>query len=253
MAHSRSPISVQMSTSLETQPAATIGPLIQPAVRFAAVSLKRGSTETVLRGASFALAPASFHGLTGPPGAGKLAVLRLIALAEFATGGTVQLFGRDAATLSRRERMAARRRIGAVIEPVRSLGHLSVWDNVALPARAVGRSEAAFAGEVDALLKWVGLVHYADASPAVLDAAQRHRLALARALVNRPEIVLVDDPAQQTDRAEAVRVLKLLSALAAAGATVLAVSHDESLFAGVGAPILRLKAGRISASEAEPA
>jgi cell division transport system ATP-binding protein len=196
--------------------------------------------ETALRGLSFALAPGSFHVVAGGPG--KTEVLRLIALVDRPSAGVVQVFGRDVATLSRREAALARRRIGAVLYPLRFIDHLSVWDNAALAPRVIGRKPADFAGEVDAILKWTGLFRRADARPAELTGVERHRLALARALANRPELLVVDEPDGAMEAADALRGQKLLDEIGRAGATVVAASRDEAW--AEGRPVLRLQEGR---------
>ena len=229
-----------MSTTPARQAPETADAQATPIVRFDQV---RGpADETALRGLSFALAPGSFHVVVGPSGAGKTEVLRLIALADRPAAGVVQVFGRDVATLSRREAALARRRIGAVLHPLRFIDHLSVWENAALAPRVIGRKPAEYAGEVDAILKWMGLFRRADARPAELTGAERHRLALARALANRPELLVVDEPDEAMDAADRLRGQKLVDEIFQAGATVVAASRDEA--AAAGRPVLRLQEGR---------
>ena len=218
-------------------------------VRFDQV--RRGAEDAVHRSLSFALAPGSFHMLTGLRGVGKTSLLRLICLADAPTQGVVQVFGRDVATLSPKDASFTRRRIGSVLYPLVFVDHLTVWDNVALPPRVTGRRLADYGAEVAAVLKWLGLAKLADARPQALSVAERHRLAIARAVVNRPEILLVDEPDTELDAAEAQRALKLVGEIHAAGATVVMACRDEAFAAASGQPVIRLLEGRATVIEAD--
>jgi cell division transport system ATP-binding protein len=218
-----------------------------PIVRFD--QARRGGEAAGRRSLSFALPPGSFHILTGPGGAGKTSVLRLICLADTPTQGVVQVFGRDVATLSGKDASLTRRRIGAVLHPLVFVDHFTVWNNAALAPRVTGRRLADYANEVDAVLKWMGLAKLADALPHDLSAGERHRLAIARAVVNRPEILLVDAPDIDLDGAEANRVLKLVTEIHAAGVTVLMASRDAAFAAAAGHPMIQLHEGGATLSE----
>jgi len=220
-----------------------------PIVRFDQV--RQGGETAVLRSLSFALAPGSFHMLAGPRGAGKTSVLRLICLADLPTQGVVQVFGRDVGTLSGKEASLTRRRIGSVLHPLVFIDHLTVWENAALAPRVTGRRPTDYVNEVNAVLKWMGLAKLVDALPGTLSAAERHRLAIARAVVNRPEILLVDTPDADLDGAEAHRALKLVTEIHAAGATVLMASRDEAFAAATGHPTILLQDGRATLSESD--
>jgi cell division transport system ATP-binding protein len=229
-----------MSKNADRQTPEAADAQASPIVRFDQV---RGSgDETALRGLSFALAPGSFQVIAGPVGAGKTEVLRLISLAARPAAGVVQVFGRDVATLSSREAALVRRRIGAVFYPLRFIDHLSVWDNAALGPRVVGRRPADYGQEVAAILKWTGLFRRAADRPGDLTPAERHRLALARALANRPELLVVDEPSEPFEAADTLRGQKLLDEIWRAGATVIAASRNEA--SATGRPVLRLHEGR---------
>ena len=258
-APSRWPISERMSTSPASAQNDEMGAAApaSPIVRFDQVGLARANNGTrgdwILKGVSFAIAPGSFHWLTGPRGSGKLRLLRLIALADRPSQGVAQVFGRDTATLSRKDLPLARRRIGAVLEPIVFVEHLSVWENAAFAARVTGRKEADYARDVDAILKWTGLAKAAGEAPGALTLAERHRLALARALVNRPELLLVDEPAEGFDAESRQRTYKLASDIHDAGSTVVMICRDEAFAAASGKPQIRLQDGRAVIVEAEAA
>ena len=141
-------------------------------IRLDNVGLRYDRGPEVLRDVSFTLAKGSFTFLTGPSGAGKSSLLRLLFLALRPTRGLISLFGRDAATLRRREIPDMRRRIGVVFQDFRLLDHLSTFDNVALPLRVQGRRVEEYRDDVKELLSWVGLSEQADAFPPVLSGGE---------------------------------------------------------------------------------
>lgn len=194
----------------------------------------------------------SFHFLTGPSGAGKSSLLRLIYLAERATGGQLSLFGQDATEPTRREIPGFRRRIGVVFQDFRLLDHLSVFDNAALPLRIAGRKPRDYASDVEEMLRWVGLGARMDARPAVLSGGEKQRLAIARAVINRPELILADEPTGNVDAEMAGRLLGLFQSLNRLGTTVLIATHDRSLAEGSGADILNLRAGALALEGSRP-
>lgn len=216
-----------------------------PAVRFESVGLRYGRGPEVLKDVGFTLPAGSFHFLTGPSGAGKSSLLRLIYLAERPSRGTVTLFGRDVESLGRRERPRLRRRMGVVFHDFRLIEHLSAFDNAALPLRVVGQKPAAYAADVAELLAWVGLGARMETPPAELSAGEKQRLAIARAVVARPQLILADEPTGAVDDDMAVRILKLFVELNRLGATVLIATHDRELVGRAGRPVLRLDQGRL--------
>ena len=126
-------------------------------VRFENVGLRYSLGPEVLRDVSFELAAHSFQFLTGPSGAGKTSLLRMLFLGLKPTRGLMNLFGHDIATLSQDALSTLRRRIGVVFQDFRLLDHLTTYENVALPLRVIGREESSYRSEVTELLQWVGL------------------------------------------------------------------------------------------------
>jgi cell division transport system ATP-binding protein len=215
----------------------------EPVVRFEGVGLRYGRAAEVLKDISFELEPGSFHFLTGPSGAGKSSLLKLIYLAMRPSRGLVTLFGKDIATLPRRQLPNLRRRIGVVFQEYRLLDHLSVFDNVALPLRIARRKPQSYSSDVAELLTWVGLGRKFNALPPTLAGGEKQRLAIARAVVARPDILLADEPTGNIDQAMGLRILRLLVELNRLGTTVLVASHDQDLVARSGKPVMRLEAG----------
>jgi cell division transport system ATP-binding protein len=214
-------------------------------VRFENVGLRYGAGPEVLRDVTFSLEPGSFSFLTGPSGAGKSSLLKLLFLALRPTRGLISLFGRDLASLRRTELPGLRRRIGVVFQDFKLLDHMSAFDNVALPLRAAGLKPDAYRANVQELLSWVGLESQADMFPPSLSGGEKQRLAIARAVVAKPELLLADEPTGNVDPALAVRLLRLFQELNRFGTTVLIATHDPQLMAGSKLPVLKLERGQL--------
>jgi cell division transport system ATP-binding protein len=218
----------------------------QSVVRFEGVSMRYGREAEVLKDISFELPRGSFHFLTGPSGSGKSTLLKLIYLSEQASRGRIEIFGQDLALLKRADRPMMRRRIGVVFQEFRLLEHLTVFDNAALAPRIAGRKPGAYRSDVADLLAWVGLGDRMHAMPPALSGGEKQRLAIARAVINRPDILLADEPTGNVDEAMALRILRLFTELNRVGATVLIASHDTDLVLRSGMPVLNLDAGRLA-------
>lgn len=217
-----------------------------PAVRFDNVGMRYGRGPEVLSDISFDLPRGSFQFLTGPSGAGKTSLLRLIYLAEQPSRGLVSLFGEDTSVMDRDALPAFRRRIGVIFQDFRLLDHLSVFDNVALPLRVAGQGARQYGEDIVELLNWVGLGHRVDAYPPTLSGGEQQRAAIARAVVSRPEILIADEPTGNVDPDMARRLLRLFVELNRLGTTVLIASHDISLIRSMNAPVLELADGRLN-------
>lgn len=216
-------------------------------VQFDNVGLRFGSDREVLSDISFTLYPGSFYFLTGASGAGKTSMLRLLYLAQRPSRGMVRMFGQDLITQPRRNLPPFRRRIGTVFQDFRLVPHLSAYDNVALPLRISGMSEAEIHKPVSDMLKWVGLDHRAEARPTTLSGGEQQRVAIARAVIARPEILVADEPTGNVDPEMAVKLLRLFEALNRLGTTVVVATHDVHLLRKVpDSLIMRLDKGRLS-------
>ena len=200
----------------------------------------------ILRDVSFELEPGSFHFLTGGSGAGKSTLLRLMYLGAKPVSGRVHLFDRDISKIRRSERPAMRRQVGVVFQDFRLIPHLSALDNVALPLRIAGTREALIREHVPELLAWVGLSGHLDALPATLSGGQQQRIAIARAVIGRPSLLLADEPTGNVDDRIAIRLLYLFEELNKMGTTVLIATHNESLVRRFDHPRLHLEGARLT-------
>lgn len=204
---------------------------------------------------SMSLPSGSFHFLTGPSGAGKTTLLKLLYLEHLPDSGRFSLFGEDPALADRRQITRLRRRIGVVFQDFRLLEHMTVAENIALPLRVAGRDPAGYAEDVAELVRWVGLAKHMDALPRQLSAGEKQRTAIARAVVNSPDLILADEPTGNVDPEMGGRILRLLIELNGLGKTVVIATHDLSLIRSargqVPARILRLAGGRLTAGGGE--
>lgn len=215
-------------------------------IRFENVGMRYGTGPEVLRDISFTLQPGSFHFLTGSSGAGKSSLLRLMYLAQRPSRGLVTMFGRDIATLARDELPALRRRIGVVFQNFRLLDHLSALDNVALPLRVAGAREQEIRDHVAELLRWVGLGEHLQDRPPTLSGGQQQRIAIARAVITRPSLLLADEPTGNVDDRIGMRLLHLFDELNKLGTTVVIATHNEALIERFGHPRLVLDNGQLT-------
>ena len=198
-------------------------------VRFQNVGMRYGLGPEILHDVSFMLEPGSFHFLTGLSGAGKSSLLSLLYLAHRPSRGLVTMFDHDILTTPRRELPALRRKIGVVFQSFRLLNHLTVMDNVALPLRIAGGREREIRENVTELLEWAGLKDCLDAHPETLSGGQKRRVAIARAVVNKPRLLLADEPTGNVDEVIAMRLLYLFEELNRLGTTVIIATHNEAL------------------------
>lgn len=221
-------------------------------VRFEDVWLKYRNTahpsapaQDVLRGISFEIPDGGFRWLTGPSGAGKTSLLKLVYLAEHPAKGVIEILGTRAANISRREAALLRRRIGVVYQDFRLLPQLSAYDNVALPMRLARRGEAQITADVTEILRWVGLEERMHARPDELSGGAQQRIAIARAVVARPKLLVADEPTGNLDDEQAQRLMLLITALNRLGTTIVVATHNMALVERYPAPRLRIEAGRL--------
>jgi cell division transport system ATP-binding protein len=214
-------------------------------VRFENVGLRYGLGPEVLRDLTFRIDSHSFQFLTGPSGAGKTSLLRMLFLSLRPTRGLITLFGHDVATLSKDALSTLRRRIGVVFQDFRLLDHMTTYENVALPFRVMGRTEESYREEVVELLHWVGLGERMWAFPPILSGGEKQRAAIARAVIARPQLLLADEPTGNVDPNHAQRLLRLFIELNKSGTSVLIATHDIALMDQYDARRLVLHEGRL--------
>jgi cell division transport system ATP-binding protein len=214
-------------------------------IRFENVGLRYGLGPEILRDLSFRVDTHSFQFLTGPSGAGKTSLLRMLFLSLKPTRGLISMFDYDTAALSKEGRATLRRRIGIVFQDFQLLDHLTTYQNVALPLRVLGKDEASYRAEVVELLQWVGLGERMGALPPVLSGGEKQRAAIARAVISRPQLLLADEPTGNVDPNLGQRLLRLFIELNKSGTSVVIATHDIALMDEYDARRLVLHEGRL--------
>lgn len=214
-------------------------------IRFENVGLRYGMGPEILRDISFQIPERSFQFLSGPSGAGKTTLLRLLFLALKPTRGLITVFGKDRSRISRQDLPLIRRRIGVVFQDFRLLDHMTTYENVSLPLRVRGREETSYRNDVVELLRWVGLGERMHVLPPVLSGGEKQRAAIARALIEQPEILLADEPTGNVDPPLARRLLRLFLELNRLGTAVIIATHDVGLMEQVDARRMILSGGRL--------
>ncbi|HEY0874006.1 MAG TPA: cell division ATP-binding protein FtsE [Vicinamibacterales bacterium] len=183
--------------------------------------------------------------LTGPSGAGKSTLLRLLLRRDVPSEGQLIVGGRNLADLSARQVQAYRRSIGFVFQDFKLLPNKTVLENVALVPRVLGMPPAQQQRRTFQVLKWVGLQHRMSAYPLELSGGEQQRIAIARAIVNDPIIILADEPTGNLDPDLSLEIMNLFREINARGTTVLVATHDRELIRRVGRRALTLSHGEI--------
>jgi cell division transport system ATP-binding protein len=183
--------------------------------------------------------------LTGPSGAGKSTLLRLLLRSDVPTTGKLIVGGRDLAQLTRRQVQAYRRSVGFVFQDFKLLQNKPVLENVAFVPRVLGMAAAQQERRTFQVLKWVGLQHRMTAYPLELSGGEQQRIAIARALVNDPVIIIADEPTGNLDPDLSLEIMNLFREINARGTTVVVATHDRELIRRVGRRTVTLDHGHV--------
>jgi cell division transport system ATP-binding protein len=181
--------------------------------------------------------------LTGPSGAGKTTLLKLLFREEEPTAGQIVINGKDINRLDRHGIAGLRRSVGLVFQEFKLLPRLSVIDNVALAAEAIGVSRRDSHAKAYQLLRDLGLREKYEAKPLALSGGEQQRVAIARALVNDPALVLADEPTGNLDAEIAEETMRLFLRIRERGTTIMIASHDIGLIRRFGTRIISLRSG----------
>ncbi|NGZ07571.1 MAG: cell division ATP-binding protein FtsE [Magnetococcales bacterium] len=214
-------------------------------IEFHQVTLRYPTGYEALKQVSFFLPKGSFHFLTGHSGAGKSSILRLIYRATLPSEGEVFVEGRNIAQLTRKQLPALRRGIGVIFQDFKLLYDRSVFDNVALAMEVANQDPTRIAGQVRRALQNVGLLERMHHNPIALSGGEQQRLAIARATVNRPPVVIADEPTGNLDKEMGRHILSLFDTLHQQGTTVLVATHDLDLADQTGHPRLEMRDGTL--------
>ena len=214
-------------------------------IRFENVHKRYDGGREALAGVTFNIERGELAFLTGPSGAGKSTVLRLIALIDRPTRGTVLVNDQNTARISRRRIPRFRQRLGVVFQDHKLLYDRSVFDNVALPLVIAGASRREIDKRVRAALDQVGLLDREAHPPITLSTGEQQRVGIARALAPRPDVLIADEPTGNLDPDLSAEIMQLFARFNEVGVTLLIATHDLELIEHMPHRRLKLVAGRI--------
>jgi len=183
--------------------------------------------------------------VTGPSGAGKTTLLKLIYVGEPASEGQILIDGMNLSRIAHKRIPYLRRKIGIIFQDYKLIPTRSVFDNVALVLEAAGKNRRLIRKKVQSVLRTVGMEERMETLPPSLSGGEQQRVAVARAVVGEPEIILADEPTGNLDPESADAILQLLKTFYARGATVIVATHDKEMIRKTGGRVILLKEGRL--------
>lgn len=221
-------------------------------IRFINASKRYSSGFDALQNVNFHMAPGEMAFLTGHSGAGKSSLLKLIALLERSTRGQVIVNNQNLTKVPRRRIPYFRRNIGIIFQDHQLLFDRTVYDNVALPLIIAGYSHREIGKRVRAALDKVGLLNKEKKYPITLSGGEQQRVGIARAVVNKPPLILADEPTGNLDPELSAEIMSLFQDFSDVGVTVLIATHDIALISRLPYRVLTLKGGKL-VSDTQPA
>jgi len=198
-----------------------------------------------LKGVSLTLRTGEFAFLVGPSGSGKSTIIRLLTGEIAPTDGQVIVNGYDMDRIKMRKMPYLRRTIGVIFQDFRLIDKKSVYENVAFAMRVIGASNKEIRHRVPYVLELVGLENKIKARPDELSGGEQQRVAVARALVNNPSLIIADEPTGNLDPARSLEILLLLQKINELGTTVLVVTHEKPLVDRFSQRVIAIDGGRI--------
>jgi cell division transport system ATP-binding protein len=198
-----------------------------------------------LRDLTITVGKGEFVFLTGPSGAGKSTLLRLLLRQEVANAGQLIVNGRSLSKMNASQVQTYRRTVGFVFQDFKLIPTRTVYENITFVPRVLGQPIAIQRRKAFQVLKWVGLQHRMNAFPLELSGGEQQRVAVARALINDPALVLADEPTGNLDPDLALDIMNLFRDINASGTTVLVATHDRELIRRVARRTIALEQGRI--------
>lgn len=214
-------------------------------LKFENVSKRYSESGEVLHNVSFHLARGEIAFLTGHSGAGKTTLLKLIAVMERCTRGEIYFDGQNLCRLKDRHLPYLRRKMGFIHQDYKLLNDRTVFDNVALPLAVAGFGHLEIKRRVRAALDKVGLLGKEMKQPLALSGGEQQRVGIARAVVNKPELIIADEPTGNLDPELSAEIMLLFEQFQQVGVTVLIASHDISLISQMNHRLLKLDHGQL--------
>lgn len=218
-------------------------------ITFTNVSKVYPNGAVALEGVNLQIEKGEFVTMVGLSGAGKTTLTKLLLGEESPSEGTVLFEGHDVATFSMRELTDLRRRIGTIFQEFRLLPNKTAYENIAFAMEAAGKSDAEIVSDVPHVLQLVDLQDRMYHFPNQLSGGEKQRLAIARAIINQPEVLIADEPTGNLDSVNTAEVLHILKKINDLGTTVILSTHDRQLIDGLGGRKITMEKGRLVKDE----
>jgi cell division transport system ATP-binding protein len=202
-----------------------------------------------LKDVTFNIKPKEFVSVVGRSGAGKTTLLKLLLKEEEPSSGKIFVDGRDITKLKRKEIPIYRRKIGSIFQDFKLLPNKTAYENIAFAMEAAGRLEEEIAEDVPQILNLVELVDKADNFPYQLSGGEKQRVAIGRALVHKPDILMADEPTGNLDPLHTWDIIRLLCRINELGTTVILATHDREIINALGKRVVSLDRGRLIRDE----
>jgi cell division transport system ATP-binding protein len=218
-------------------------------IKFVNVSKVYPNGAVALENVNLEIETGEFVTLIGPSGAGKTTLTKMILAEEEPSEGTVLFENIDINALNRTGTTKLRRRVGTVFQEFRLLGSKTAYENIAFAMEAAGKSDAEITSDVPHVLQLVDLQDRMFHFPNQLSGGEKQRLAIARAIINQPEVLIADEPTGNLDEANTKEVIHILKKINDLGTTVILTTHDPLLIHSVGKRLISMEKGRVVGDE----
>ncbi len=220
-------------------------------IYFDNVSKVYADKSAALDGVSFSIDHGEFLSVVGHSGAGKTTLLKLILSEERPTSGNVLFESVDIHKIKPRFLPAFRRRIGVVFQDYKLLSNKTTYENIAFAMEAAGKSDEVIASDVPEVLELVGLQNKMSNFPHELSGGEKQRTAIARAIINQPDLIIADEPTGNLDPVNTREIIQILQKIHDLGTTVMLTTHNKGVIDSLGKRVITLEGGRIVRDDKE--
>ena len=215
-------------------------------ITFNSVGVRYRNGPEIIKDLSMNIESGSFYFLSGQSGSGKTSFLKLIYCINLPVRGVFQIFNTYINNRTNSNIITSiRKKIGMILQDHNLLDYMSVYDNIALPLRIEGRSESSIKSDVEELLDWIGLSNLTTSSVLILSEGQKKRVAIARAIIKRPKILIADEPTANIDENNTEKLMKLFTELNKMGVTIIMSTHDNNIINKYNHPVIKINNGNI--------
>lgn len=206
---------------------------------------KKYAEDISLEDVTISITPGEFVSVVGHSGAGKTTLTKLILAEEYPTGGTVFFESTDIHKLSNRELTNLRRKIGVVFQDFRLLPNKTAYENIAFAMEATGKDDEDIREDVPHVLELVDMANKASHFPHQLSGGEQQRLAIARAIITQPDLIIADEPTGNLDPVNASEVVNILKKINDLGTTIILTTHNRTVIDQIGKRVITLENGRV--------